>query len=119
MDHNGCLQMKKKGLFPIEMVSSQLSGGAHDEIYRYNRQPSRLSSAPSEQAQVLSLSTVWDEGQTEARDDTTHCAHCGPPSPFLDCRRSWRVSGPLCMLHVLPGVHCRRAVSGALCLGSA
>src|SRR5215510_9147243 len=101
------------------MVSSQLSGGAHAEIYRYHRQSSRLSSAPIDQAQVLALSTVRDEGQTEARDDTTHCSRCGPPSPFLDCRRSWRVEGPLCMLQVLPSVHGRCAVSGALFLGSA
>jgi len=41
MDHNGLLQLKSKGLLPIDLVSSQLSGGAHDEIDRYHRQPSR------------------------------------------------------------------------------
>src|SRR5215475_80267 len=101
------------------MVSSQLSGGARDEIYRDNRQPSRFSSAPIDHAQVLSLSTVRDEGHTDARDDTTPCSRCSPPSPFLDCRRSGRVSGSLYLLQVLPGVHCWWAVSGALFLGSA
>src|SRR5215475_15669628 len=89
------------------------------EIHRSYRQPSRLYAVPIDQAQVLPLSAVRQEGQKETGDDTTHSSRRGAPAPLLDSGGSGRVSGPMCMLQVLPGAHPRRALSMTVFLGSA
>jgi hypothetical protein len=62
-----------------------------DAMHRYYRQPSRLYSAPIDQAQAFPLSSVRQEGQTPASDPPTHSSHSDAASPSRDCRGSWRV----------------------------
>src|SRR4029450_6789290 len=77
-------------------------------MHRSYRQPSRLYAVSIDQAQVLPLSAVRQEGQTETGDDATHSSRRGAPSPLLDSGGSGRVSGPMCMLQVFPAPQPRR-----------